>query len=164
MFHILFLQYYASFFCFLFDTNISIILVHNSKSTIMTITNCIKLFFIKYLTKKEVRNKYLFEHHFFVNRYYLNHTANEMNMSYILNMTCTELNQTISHYYDQDFKALCDMYRFKHFWEEFTNPLNAGLSVQSIIASCGFNSTEDFNSLIADHKEESRDILKRNFS
>ncbi len=130
----------------------------------MTISNSIKLFYIKYLAKKESRNKYLFEHHFFTNRYYLNHSANELNMSFILNMTVSELNETILHFYEQDFKALCDMYRFKHFWEEFTNPLNAGLSVQSIISSCGFSSTEDFNTLIADHKEASKDILKRNFS
>jgi len=111
-----------------------------------------------------MRNKFLFEHHFFTNRYYLNPAANEINMSFILNMTVSELNQTVLNHYEQDFKALCDMYRFKHFWEEFTNPLNAGLSVQSIISSCGFSSTKDFNSLITDHKEASRDILMRNFS
>ena len=129
----------------------------------MTISNHIKLFFIKYLAKKRARNKLLFEHHFFTNRYYLNHSANELNMSFILNMTIAELNEITFNVYQQDFKSLCDMYRFKHFWEEFTNPLNAGLSVQSIISSCGFSSSEDFNNLIADHKEASKDILKRNF-
>ncbi len=130
----------------------------------MTISNSIKLLFVKYWPKKEMRDKFLFEHHFFTNRYYLNQSANELNMSFILNMSVNELNNITFVNYEQDFKSLCDMYRFKHFWEEFTNPLNAGLSVQSIISSCGFNSTEDFNSLIADHKQESRVILKKNFS
>lgn len=130
----------------------------------MTISNKLRILFIKYLAKKEVRHKFLFEHHFFVNRYYLHKSASELNMSFILNMTIPELNQIVFEFYGQDFKSLCDMYRFKHFWEEFTNPLNANLPVQSIISSCGFSSPEDFNSLIADNKEASKDILKRNFS
>ena len=43
---------------------------------------------------------------------------------------------------------MCQKYKLEHFWNEFTNPLNAELPVNSIIDASGFKSNEDFSSLM----------------
>jgi hypothetical protein len=58
---------------------------------------------------------------------------------------------------------LCSKYKFQHFWDEFTNPLNSELPVESIIKSAGFSSNDDFTEIILKHKEESKYILERKF-
>lgn len=121
-------------------------------------------FFIKKFGNQATRQKVVFDHHFFVNKYYLNKNASLHNIIQILNTTEHELERLLHTHYALNFTTLCDMYRFKHFWEEFTNPLNAELSVKSIIELCGFNSNDEFNDLLSGHKEASKDILKRNFS
>ena len=130
----------------------------------MKAMNSIVLYFIRNWMKKETSNRFLFNHHFFNNRYYLQKSASDEYMAFILNITVSELNIIVKQSYDHDFKTLCDLYRFKHFWEEFTNPLNANLPVQSIISSCGFNSVDDFKDSMKEHKEESKIILKKQFS
>jgi hypothetical protein len=124
----------------------------------------LNFFYIKLFGKKINRIKVLFDHHFFVNKYYLHKSASGEALSNMLNITNIELEQIVTKNYSIGFDSLRDMYRFKHFWEEFTNPLNADLPIQSVIAFCGFSSNQEFNSLIADHKEVSKHILKKNFS
>lgn len=124
----------------------------------------LKLFFYKKFRKKEQRIKLLFEHHFYVNKYYLHKSATGAELCRMLNITNTELEQLSIKNYTMGFETLRDMYRFQHFWDEFTNPVNADLPVQSIISLCGFSSNQEFNNLLTDHKEESKYILKKNFS
>jgi len=124
----------------------------------------LNFFFVKKFANKTKRDKVIFDHHFFVNKYYLNKSASIKNIIHILNIGEQELEQLVLSHYALNFTNLCEMYRFKHFWEEFTNPLNADLSVQSIIELCGFSSNDEFNELLSGHKEASKDILKRNFS
>lgn len=124
----------------------------------------INYFFIKKFGSKAIRNKVIFEHHFFVNRYYLNKQASLKSIIQILNISESEFEHLLLKHYNLNFNTLCEMYRFRHFWEEFTNPLNADLSVQSIIELCGFSSNAEFNQLLSGHKEASKSILKRNFS
>jgi hypothetical protein len=124
----------------------------------------LKLSFIKKFGKREQRNKVLFDHHFFVNKYYLLKSASTEEISHILNIPNAELENLALSNYSMNFETLRDMYRFKHFWDEFTNPVNADLPIQSIISLCGFSSSRDFNTLLAGHKEASKSILKKNFS
>lgn len=124
----------------------------------------INYFFIKKFGNKAIRNKVIFDHHFFVNKYYLNKSASLKNIIQILNISEPELENLLQAHYALNFNTLCEMHRFRHFWEEFTNPLNADLSVQSIIELCGFSSNDEFNELLSGHKEASKHILKRNFS
>jgi hypothetical protein len=129
----------------------------------MQLLDKLKTFYIKKFTQKVNRTKVLFDHHFFMNKYYLHKTASREELASMLNITNTELDLVVSKHYSIGFEPLRDMYRFKHFWDEFTNPLNADLPVQSVIAFCGFSSNQEFNNLIADHKEVSKHILKKNF-
>jgi len=124
----------------------------------------INYYFIKKFGNKAKRNKVIFDHHFFVNKYYLNKSASLSNILQILNISEPELEHILQTHYALNFTTLCEMHRFRHFWEEFTNPLNADLSVQSIIELCGFRSNDEFNDLLSGHKEASKIILKRNFS
>jgi hypothetical protein len=124
----------------------------------------LRFFLIKKFGKKDQRIKVLFDHHFFINKYYLHKSATADNLSHILNIPNTELEQLSYTHYTMGFETLRDMYRFQHFWDEFTNPLNAELPIQSIISLCGFSSNQEFNLLLAGHKEASKNILKRSFS
>ncbi len=129
----------------------------------MSVTSHIKQFFLRYFLNKESRSKYLFDHHFFVNQYYLHKSASLENMSKILNISPSTVNQITNTYYAMEFESLCSKYKFQHFWDEFTNPLNSELPVESIIKSAGFNSNDDFTEIILKHKEESKYILERKF-
>ncbi len=129
----------------------------------MNVTSHIKQFFLRYFLNKESRSKYLFDHHFFVNQYYLHKSASLENMSKILNISPSTVNQITNTYYAMEFESLCSKYKFQHFWDEFTNPLNSELPVESIIKSAGFNSNDDFTEIILKHKEESKYILERKF-
>lgn len=120
-------------------------------------------FFINQFCKKEQRIKFLFKHHFFINKYYLRNSATAEDLSMKLNISNSYLNQLTYTQYNLDFHSLRDMYRFQHFWEEFTNPLNSNLPIQSIISLCGFTSNEEFNHLISGHKELSKSILRKCF-
>jgi methylphosphotriester-DNA--protein-cysteine methyltransferase len=123
----------------------------------------IVLYFISKFGPKEQRVKLLFEHHFFVNRYYLHKSANKQNLARILNISNIELDELTTKNFQIGFDALIEMYRFQHFWDEFTNPVNAHLPIQSIISICGFSSNQEFNNLISGHKEASKMILKKAF-
>jgi hypothetical protein len=129
----------------------------------MSLISNIKKYFIQYVLKKETKNKYLFDHHFFVNQYYLHQTASLEDMSKILNINASSLNQIALANYAMDFETLCKKYKFLHFWEEFTNPLNAHLPIESIIKMAGFLSNNDFSESILSHKEESKYILEKKY-
>jgi len=129
----------------------------------MKISNVLKLFYIRNFIKTENKVKALFDHHFFTNQYYLHNSASESHMANILNIQIPVLNQIALKNYNLEFTDLCEKYRFEHFWKEFTNPLNAELPVHSLIDASGFKSTEDFSSLITNHKEESKKIISGQF-
>ncbi len=129
----------------------------------MQIFYTLNLFYVKKFGKKEQKNKILFDHHFFVNKYYLHKSATAENLTRILNITDIELQTLSLKNYTMAFETLRDMYRFQHFWNEFTNPVNADLPIQSVITLCGFSSSKEFNTLLAGHKEASKSILRRNF-
>lgn len=129
----------------------------------MKVLNTLKLFYIRNLIKNENRVKFLFDHHFFTNHYYLHKSASEIHMANILNIEPSDLNQITRKSYNLNFEDLCEKYRFAHFWNEFTNPLNAELPINSLINASGFKSNEDFSNLISNHKEESKNIINSQF-
>jgi hypothetical protein len=129
----------------------------------MSFTLNIKQFFYRNFLNKATRDKYLFDHHFFVNQYFLHKSACIDNMTKILNINSEQVNQIALSNYGMDFDTLCSKYKFQHFWNEFTNPLNADLPVESIIKSAGFNSNDDFSDSIMEHKEESKYILEKKY-
>ena len=124
----------------------------------------IKQYIIRNFLNKESRYKHLFDHHFFANQYFLHKSASLDNMAKILNINIEKVNQITLSHYGKSFETLCSEYKFKHFWEEFTNPLNAELPVESIIKSAGFNSNDDFSETILKRKEESKYILERKYT
>ena len=129
----------------------------------MSLAFYFKQFFLQNFLNQESRNKHLFDHHFFVNQYYLHKSANKQNLARILNISNIELDELTTKNFEIGFDALIEMYRFQHFWDEFTNPVNAHLPIQSIISVCGFSSNQEFNNLISGHKEQSKMILKKAF-
>ena len=129
----------------------------------MKVLNALRLFYIRNLIKNEDRIKVLFDHHFFTNRYYLHKSASESHLANILNIECHTLNQITVKSYGLDFNELCEKYRFNHFWNEFTNPLNAQLPIHSLIDASGFKSNDDFSSLITNRKEESKLIINKEY-
>ena len=129
----------------------------------MSLTFLVKQVIIRNFLNKETRYKYLFDHHFFVNQYFLHKSASIDNMAKILNIEVGQVNHLALSNYGMDFETLCSKYKFQHFWSEVTNPLNAELPVESIIKSAGFNSNDDFSEIIMKHKEESKYILEKKY-
>lgn len=84
-------------------------------------------------------------------------------MAKILNISPATVNHITYTYYSMEFENLCSKHKFQHFWDEFTNPLNAELPVESIIKSAGFNSNDDFSEIIQKNKEESKYILEKKY-
>ena len=123
----------------------------------------IKNYLIRKFSDKETCNKSLFDHHFFTNQYYLHKTASLNGISKILNINQDEVDKIALKHYGSNFHALCDHYKFQHFWSEFNNPLNSDLPVESIINIAGFNSNDEFSKSINKHKEESIYILEKKF-
>lgn len=129
----------------------------------MKVLNALRLFYIRNLIKNENRIKFLFDHHFFTNQYFLHKSASEDHMANILNIDRQSLNQITVKNYDLNFNELCEKYRFNHFWNEFTNPLNAQLPINSLIDASGFKSNDDFSSLMSSRKEESKHIINKEY-
>ena len=129
----------------------------------MSLTSHLKQFYLRYFLNKQSRSKFLFDHHFFVNQYYLHKSASLENMAKILNISPATVNHITYTYYSMEFENLCSKHKFQHFWDEFTNPLNAELPVESIIKSAGFNSNDDFSEIIQKNKEESKYILEKKY-
>jgi len=125
----------------------------------MKVFNLLKLFYIRNLIKNDKKVKVLFDHHFFTNHYYLHKSASEVHMANILNIMPSDLNAIAQKNYHLSFKDSCEKYRLAHFWNEFTNPLNSELPINSLINASGFQSKEDFSNLISSHKEESKKFI-----
>jgi len=162
MFHISYRHFFPVYFYNLFFIflKINFIPINFQMGVIIKL----KILYIKYFLNKKERDRKLFQHFFFGKQYFLHTNASLDDMSKILNMNAEFLNKLVLENYGMDFKNLCQMYRFRHFWSEFTNPLNAQLPINSIIKSCGFENNESFSDLISNHKESSKNILKKFFS
>ena len=91
---------------------------------------------------------HLFNYYFFDLKYYLNPTASEQNFAQQLNISVEKLNLISLHYYNNSFELLLNEKRYQHFLKEMQNPLNANLTVKSILHSCGFGNSSGFVTFI----------------
>lgn len=130
----------------------------------MSFLRFIENYLIRKFSSKETRIKYLFDHHFFKNQYYLHKSASVQGIAKILNINKVDVNQIALKYYGADFETLCNNYRFNQFWTEFNNPINADLTVESIMNIAGFNSNDQFSASLLKRKEESKYILEKKFT
>lgn len=109
----------------------------------MQLVSRLLLFLNKLISPRE-ESIYLFEHHFFDLKYYLNPIASEQNFAQQLNITVEKLNLISQYYYNNSFEFLMNEKRYQYFLKEMQNPLNANLSVKSILHSCGFGNSTAF--------------------
>ncbi len=88
--------------------------------------------------------KDVFDHYFFDLKYYLQKDASIKYFSHLLKVSAEKVDEISTVYYTLPFQILVNEYRYKHFIEEIENPINANLSVESIIHLCGFDSNDNF--------------------
>ena len=88
--------------------------------------------------------KNVFDHYFFDLKYYLQKDASIKYFSHLLKVSAEKVDEISTVYYTLPFQILVNEYRYKHFIEEIENPINANLSVESIIHLCGFDSNDKF--------------------
>ena len=104
-------------------------------------------FFVGLMEKQPKKNaplKNVFDHYFFDLKYYLQKDASINYFSNLLNVRPEKVDEISTVYYTLPFQILVNEYRYKHFIEEIENPINANLSVESIIHLCGFDSNDNF--------------------
>jgi hypothetical protein len=94
-------------------------------------------YFFKNCSFKSDSKISVFNHHFFVLKYYLKPVACEDDFANLLNITVEELNIVSFNYHYCSFNILLNQTRYKHLLEELQNPLNADLPIRSILNSCG---------------------------
>ena len=98
--------------------------------------------------------KNVFDHYFFDLKYYLQKDASIKYFSHLLKVRAEKVDEISKVYYALSFQLLVNEYRYKHFVEEIENPINANLSIESIINLCGFDSNDNF----VDYVKEKRRI------
>jgi len=98
--------------------------------------------------------KNVFDHYFFDLKYYLQKDASIKYFSHLLKVNDEKVDEISTVYYTVPFQLLVNEYRYMHFMEEIENPINADLSIESIINLCGFNSNDNF----VDYVKEKRRI------
>ena len=110
---------------------------------IMSLYNFFKNFFSKpHLSSND--SKSVFDHYFFDSNYYLQPNASIENFSILLNISPDQLNNISKVYYNCLFEKLLNQQRYVYFLDELNNPINANLSMESVIKLCGFQNEEKF--------------------
>jgi len=109
----------------------------------MSFYNFFKNFFSKpHLSSND--SKSVFDHYFFDSKYYLHPNASIENFSILLNISPDQLNHISKVYYNCLFEKLLNQQRYVYFLDELNNPINANLSMESVIKLCGFQNEEKF--------------------
>jgi hypothetical protein len=117
-----------------------------------------KNLFVKYLFK-DISSKKVFDHYFFDLKYYLHQDASIENFAFLLNMTSNKVVRITSTYYHCSFQVLLNEHRCNQVLLELNNPVNAGLSMDSMIKLSGFESSEQYSGyLIGNIKQIKRGI------
>ena len=102
--------------------------------------------------KKNAPLKNVFDHYFFDLKYYLQKDASIKYFSHLLKVSAEKVDEISTAYYTLPFQLLVNEYRYKHFIEEIENPINANLSIESIIHLCGFDSNDNFVEYVKEKK------------
>ena len=99
--------------------------------------------------------KNVFDHYFFDLKYYLHKDASIQDFSLLLHVSSEKLNKIAEDSYNLTFPILINEYRYRHCMEELNNPVNANLSIDSIIKLCGYTANDKFVEFV---KERHKDI------
>jgi hypothetical protein len=94
--------------------------------------------------KNNAHLKNVFDHYFFDLKYYLHKDASIQDFSLLLNVSSEKLNKIAEDNYDLTFPILINEYRYRHCMVELENPVNANLSIESIIKLCGYTANDKF--------------------
>jgi hypothetical protein len=100
----------------------------------------------------EAQDKNVFDHYFFDLKYFLQKDASINYFSNLLNVRPEKVDEISTAYYTLPFQILVNEYRYMHFIEEIENPINANLSIESIIHLCGFDSNDNFVDYVKEKK------------
>jgi len=113
--------------------------------------------FFKGIFVKNLKNnsKEILDHYFFENKYYLTSNASEEDFSKLLNISIDKLNSYSKVYYAQSFQGLINESRYKHVMDEFQNPINEDIPIESVIKLCGFENNQAFVHYVKEKHENS---------
>ena len=81
---------------------------------------------------------------FFDLKYYLRKNANIQDFSLLLNIHIDDIAKITNSFYNLSFEALTNENRYRHFMNELESPINANLSIDSIIKLCGYDNSDNF--------------------
>jgi AraC-like DNA-binding protein len=100
-------------------------------------------FFLKF-REDDSTIKNVFDHYFFDLKYFLHKDASIEEFSNLLNISTDNIKKISYTYYNSSFQMLINENRYKHFINELESPVNANLSIDSIIKLCGYENSEKF--------------------
>ena len=92
----------------------------------------------------DATHKMVFDHHFFELKYYLHKEASIEDFAILLNIGDQQLAEISNNYYNVTFQMLINENRYKHFLQELESPLNANLTIESIVKLCGYENNDRF--------------------
>lgn len=105
--------------------------------------------------------KNVFDHYFFDLKYYLQKDASIEYFSQLLKVRVEKVDEISKFYYMQPFQVLINENRYMNFIKEVDNPINANLSVESIIHLCGFDSRENFVEFVKEKRRANQSSVNR---
>jgi len=100
-------------------------------------------FFVRFIKKYRSNGapiKNLFDHYLFELKYYLKKDASIKYFSHLLKVNHEKVDEISTVYFTLPFQLLVNENRFMNFIEEIEIPINANLSIESIIHLNGFKS------------------------
>jgi hypothetical protein len=109
----------------------------------MSLFNYLKNLFVKDHFDDNT-SKNLFDHYFFDLKYYLHKDASVGNFALLLNISIDKVSQISTTYYHFSFQELVNEHRCKQLMFELERPMNAGLSIESIIKLSGFEGNNQY--------------------
>jgi hypothetical protein len=122
---------------------------------IMSLFSFIKNFFSKRHSSNNADSKSVFDHYFFDSKYYLHPNASIENFSILLNISPDQLNHISRVYYNCLFETLLNEHRYNYFLDELNNPINASLSMDSVIKLCGYDNKDQFLEVVKKNTNKS---------
>ena len=125
----------------------------------MSLFNFFKNLFVKDHFDDNTSKK-LFDHYFFDLKYYLHQDASVGNFAHLLNITTDRVSQISTTYYHYSFQVLVNEYRCEHLMLELEHPMNAGLSMESIVKLSGFESIEKYSEYLKGNMNQIKSSIK----
>lgn len=90
----------------------------------MNVYMSLKWFLFNFFQKNTQLDKFHFDHYSINCEYFLHKSVFHNHMSNILNINFKNPNDITINHYNMNFADLCEKYKFEHFWDYVTNPIN----------------------------------------